>query len=135
MTTLIDNDIIGAAAMTYPTVLLPANHRDIGTSLGRFGYEVLTVSDRAEALALLRANRGISVLVADVDAGGLTLAREARAIRSDLRVVYTASAPHRVPQSSKVSDAPILRSPYAGHQLAGVIAGLGRRVLNDPLAA
>src|SRR4028118_1104216 len=109
MTTPIDNDIIGTAAMTHPTVLLPANHRDISTSLGRFGYEVLTVSDGAEALALLRANRGISVLVADVDVGGLALAREARAIRSDLRVVYTASAPHRVPPSSKVSDAPVPR--------------------------
>jgi CheY-like chemotaxis protein len=121
--------------MTYTTVLLPTNHHDISTSLGRLGYDVLTVSERTEALTLLRTNRGIGVLVADVDAGGLTLAREARAIRSDLRVVYTASAPHRVPESSRASDAPILRSPYAGHQLAGVIAGLGRRVLDDPLAA
>ena len=121
--------------MNSPTVLLPATHRDISTSLGRFGYDVLTAGDRTEALALLCANRCIGVLVADVDAGGLTLAQEARAIRSDLRVVYTASAPHRVPESSKVSDAPILRSPYAGHQLAGVIAGLGRRLLEDPLAA
>ena len=121
--------------MTYPTVLLPTTHRDISSSLARYGYEVLTTSDETEALALLRANRCIGVLVADVDRGGLALAREARAIRPDLGVVYTATAPHRVAETERVSGAPILRSPYAAHQLAGVISGLGRRVLVDPLAA
>ncbi len=121
--------------MTLPTVLLPATHRNASTSLGRFGYEVLTASDRAEALALVRANRCITVLVADVDTDGLTLAREARAICPDLGIVYTATAPHRVAERAKVSGTPILRAPYATHQLAGVISGLGRRVLDDPLAA
>ncbi len=121
--------------MKYPTVLLPATHLDISASLGRFGYDTLTATDTTEALALLRANRCISVLVADVDGGGLTLARQARAIRPDLSVVYTATAPHRVPEREKVSGAPILRAPYGVHQLAGVISGLGQRVLEDPLAA
>ncbi len=121
--------------MTLPTVLLPSTHRAISSSLARFGYEVLTASDTAEALALLRESRCITVLVADVDAGGLTLAREARATRPTLGVVYTAMAPHRVAERERVADAPILRSPYGAHQLAGVISGLGRRVLDDPLAA
>ncbi len=121
--------------MPLPTVLLPATHRAISSSLARFGYEVLTASDKTEALALLRASRCITVLVADVDAGGLALAREARAIRPDLGVVYTATAPHRVAERERVANAPILRSPYATHQLAGVIGGLGRRVLDDPFAA
>lgn len=121
--------------MNHPTVLLTTTRQDVATSLSRFGYDVLTASDGTEALALLRANRGIGVLVADVDRGGLALAREARAACPGLGVVYTATAPHRVPEAAKVSDAPILRAPYATHQLAGVIAGLGRRVLDDPLAA
>ncbi len=120
--------------MNYPTVLLPTAHRDNSSSLARYGYEVLTASDKTEALALLRASRCIGVLVADVDRGGLALAREARAIRSDLGVVYTATAPHRAAETERASEAPILRSPYAAHQLA-VISGLGRRVLDDPLAA
>ncbi len=66
-----------------------------------------------------------------MDRGGLALAREARAIRSDLGVIYTATAPHRVAETERVSEAPILRCPYAAHQLAGVISGLGRRVLDD----
>ena len=121
--------------MSQPTVLLPATHRAISSSLARFGYEVLTASDKTEALALLRASRCITVLVADVDAGGLTLAREARAIRPNLGIIYTAMAPHRVAERERVPDAPMLRSPYGAHQLAGVISGLGRRVLDDPLAA
>ncbi len=121
--------------MNHPTVLLTTAQGDIASSLSRFGYDILTASNGTDAFALLRANRGIGVLVADVDRGGLTLAREARAIRPNLGVVYTAAAPHRVPEAARVSDAPILRAPYATHQLAGVIAGLGRRVLDDPLAA
>src|SRR5919107_826792 len=115
--------------MNHPTVLLPSAHRAISSSLTRLGYEVLTASDKTEALALLRASRCITVLVADVDAGGLTLAREARAIRPNLGVVYTAMAPHRVAERERVPDAPMLRAPYGAHQLAGVINGLGRRVL------
>ena len=121
--------------MKHPTVLLTATKGDVATALSRFGYDILTASDGTEALALLQANRSIGVLVADVDRGGLTLAREARAIRPDLGVVYTAMAPHRVPETVRVSGAPILRAPFATHQLAGVIGGLGRRILDDPLAA
>ncbi len=40
-----------------------------------------------------------------------------------------------VAEKEKMRDAPILRSPVTAHQLAGVIAGLGRRVLDNPLAA
>ena len=121
--------------MNHPTVLLPASHRAVSFSLARFGYEVLTASDTTEALALLRASRCITVLVADVDAGGLTLARDARAIRPTLGIVYTAIAPHHVAERERVPDAPILRSPYGAHQIASLISGLGRRVLDDPLAA
>src|SRR5215218_7316789 len=116
--------------MKLSTVLLTATRGDVATSLSRFGYDILTASDGTEALALLRADRGIGVLVADVDRGGLALAREARAVRPDLGVVYTAMAPHRVSETARVSGAPILRAPYATHQLAGVIGGLGRRILD-----
>ena len=121
--------------MNKMIVLLTPAQDAVSTSLARYGYDSATAADAAEALALLRANRRIGVLVADVDAGGLPLAREARAIRSDLRVVYTTSAPHRVADKEKVPDAPVLRAPVTAHQLAGVIAGLGRRFLGDPLAA
>ncbi len=121
--------------MNDPLVLLTSAHSSLGASLARYGYDSTIAVDTAEALTILRATRGISVLVADVDRGGLLLAREARTIRPDLRVVYIAAAPHRVAEKEKVRDAPILRSPVTAHQLAGVIAGLGRRVLDNPVAA
>ncbi len=122
-----------------PTVLITATNdavrRDVCDVLARFDYEAVVASDEIEALALLRENRRIGVIVADVELGGLTLAREARAIRSNLGVVYTSIAPHHVAESTKVSGAPVLRKPYAAQQLVGVIRGLGRRVLDDALAA
>ena len=112
-----------------------AARRDLCASLARFDYDVLIASDGTEALALLRDNRQIGVIVADIDLGGITVAREPRAIRPNIGVVYTSMAPHRVAESMKVSGAPILRMPYGAHQLVGVIRGLGRRVLDDSLAA
>jgi DNA-binding response OmpR family regulator len=122
-----------------PTVLITATNdavrSDICDALARFDYEAVIASDETEALALLQDNRRIGVIVADIELGGLTLAREARAIRPHLGVVYTSVAPHRVAESTRVSGAPILRKPYAAQQLVGVIRGLGRRVLDDSLAA
>src|SRR5215212_534245 len=103
-----------------PTVLVTATdvatRRDVCDVLARFDYEVVTASDGTEALAVLRDNRQIGVIVADIELGGLTLAHEARAIRPKLGVVYTAVAPHRVSESTRVSGAPILRTPYGAHQ-------------------
>ena len=122
-----------------PTVLVTATNnavrRDVCDVLARFDYEAVVASDEAEALALLRDDRRIGVIVADIELGGLTLAREARTIRPNLGVVYTATTPHHVAESTKVSGAPVLRKPYAAQQLVGVIRGLGRRVLDDALAA
>ena len=122
-----------------PVVLLTttnaATRRDVCDVLARYDYEAVVASDGTEALALLRDNRRIGVIVADAELDGLTLAREARAIRPNIGVVYTSVAPHRITEAAKVSDAPILRAPYGAHQLVGVIRGLGRRVLDDALAA
>jgi CheY-like chemotaxis protein len=125
--------------MSYPTILLASadasTKRQVSSWFTRFGYEILTTGDPDEALTLIKANPQIGVLVADVESGGLLLAREARSFRLSLGVVYTSVAPHRVIEALKVPGAPIIRTPYAAHQLAGVIAGLGRRVIEDPLAA
>jgi DNA-binding response OmpR family regulator len=122
-----------------PTVLVTATNdavrRDVCDALARFDYEAIIASDGAEALAVLRDNRRIGIIVAAIELGGITLAREARAIRPDLHVVYTSMAPQRIAEHLKVSGAPILRTPYAAQQLVGVIRGLGRRVLDDALAA
>ena len=125
--------------MSCPAVLLvsadAAVRRDVSAWFTRFGYEITATADSAEALAAIRGGQRFGVLVADVESGGLVLAREARALRPSIGVVYTSVAPQRVGDALKVSGAPIMRTPYAAHQLAGVITGLGRQTLADPLAA
>ena len=60
--------------------------------LGKKGHHVLTNVDAVGALALLRSH-SVDLLFTDVDlahgTNGVTLARDARALRSDLPVAYT----------------------------------------------
>jgi DNA-binding response OmpR family regulator len=74
---------------------------------GRKGYHVLTDVDAFGALTLLRSH-SVDLLFTDVDlaygTNGVTLARDARALRSDLAVAYTSgrvglSADQMVPGS------------------------------------
>lgn len=112
-----------------------STRRDVSAWFTRFGHEMITCPDPAQALACIKSNPQINVVVADVESGGLVLAREARAHRPAIGVVYTSVAPHRVSEALKVPGAPVVRAPFAAHQLAGVISGLGRRAIEDPLAA
>jgi CheY-like chemotaxis protein len=74
---------------------------------GKNGHHVLTNVDAVGALALLRSH-SVDLLFTDVDlahgTNGVTLARDARALRSDLPVAYTSgridlSADQMVPGS------------------------------------
>ena len=86
--------------MKQPTVLLTTPdtwfRRDICSSLARFDYEVLVASDNIEALAILKENRRVGIIVVDVELHGLALAREARGSRSSLGVIYTSVSPHQI---------------------------------------
>jgi DNA-binding NtrC family response regulator len=125
--------------MGHPIVLItastPAVAEHVSEALARYAFETITAENEADALAVLASTRRIGVLVADVGAGGLKLAQEARKMHPKIGVIYTAAAPHQIPAGAKVKDAPVLRSPYVAHQLASVISGLGRRVLDQPIAA
>jgi CheY-like chemotaxis protein len=125
--------------MTYPLVLVTAGTPEtalrISEGLARYGYETLVALDEADALALLVAERRIDVVVADIDSGGLQIARRARDLRRTTGIIYTAAAPHRMANQEKVQGAPVLRTPYTAHQLVSLIAGLGKPHLDEPLAA
>jgi hypothetical protein len=125
--------------MTYPIVLVTAGTPEtalrMSEGLARYGYETLVALDEADALALMGAEHRIGVIVADVEAGGLQLARKARGLRRRMGIIYTAAAPHRIADREKVPGAPILRTPYTAHQLVGLIAGLGSPFFDEPLAA
>lgn len=125
--------------MAYPIVLVTAGTPEvalrIGEGLARYGYDARIARDQAEALAIVHAERRIGVVVADVESGGLALAQQARNARPGLGVIYTAGFPQHIPAAATVKDAPVLRTPYTAHQLVSVIAGLGKRALDEPLAA
>jgi hypothetical protein len=84
---------------------------------------------------MVKSEKRIGVVVAELATNGLSLARDARQLQPRIGVVYTSAVPHALPQEGRVKDAPVLRSPYTPHQLAAVISGLGRRVLEEEGAA
>ncbi len=107
----------------YLTDENPVVARDLATALVRNGYEVVTLP--AERIAAsLKGHPGKIVVLANADRGGLDLALEVRSLRADAGVVYTAVAPHRIPESAKVQGAPTMRSPITPHQLVGVVAAI-----------
>lgn len=113
-----------------PFVLLVAadglTRREVAGTLTVYGHQVLTAADGRGALEFLGEHGArIAVLVVDADMGGevdgLAVAKEARRLAPKVAVIYTARQPHAVPLARQVSGAPLLRTPYHPHQLAGVI--------------
>ncbi len=107
----------------YLTDENPVVARDLASTLTKNGYEVVTLP-APEIAANVKAQRGKAVILANVDRGGLDLAREVRSVRSDVGVVYSAAAPQRIPETSRVRGAPIMQSPITPNQLVGVVGAL-----------
>jgi CheY-like chemotaxis protein len=93
-------------------------------------YEALSASDVEEALTILRSPQPIDALFTDIYLkqavlGGCELAREALAIRPNLRVLYTSG--NLVTDQMKdmfVAGARFLSKPYSPAQLRGSFEGL-----------
>jgi two-component system NtrC family sensor kinase len=100
-------------------------------SLRDLGYHPLAVTNAAAALEALRADPGIGVLFSDVvmpgRMDGIALAREARRLRPDLRILLTTgyASQRRVPD-----DIALLQKPYRREDLARALRGLS--ALSDP---
>jgi CheY-like chemotaxis protein len=96
-----------------------------------YGFDVATARDGEDAVEQLKAKTRIDVLVTDADMGGtfdgLAVAKIARQLAPKIDVIYVARLPFRIPDKSKVSGAPCVRSPYHPHQLASVISSLHHR--------
>jgi DNA-binding response OmpR family regulator len=107
----------------YLTDENPVVARDLASTLVKNGYEVVTLS-APDVGARLKEQRGKVVVLANIDRGGLDLAREVRSIRPDVWVVYTSSTPQKIPETAKVRGAPIMRSPIAPNQLVSVVGAL-----------
>ena len=92
--------------------------------LAKLGYAVLEAATGEAAQAMFVEGRHIDVLFTDIMLGrginGIELAAWARANHPDTRIAYTTGAW----DISKLTDAPVLRKPYAYKDLDGELRRL-----------
>jgi len=95
--------------------------------LSTLKYRVLTAVDGAQALRLLSRESNIDLLFTDVampnGMTGIDLAREARTLLPDLKVLLTSG----YPQKEKTAQFPMLKKPYSRVQLAERLQNLLNR--------
>ena len=122
-----------AAAASAATVLIVEDDEAVRetaqAALAALGYRTLSAADAAGALALLRRGEPIDLLFTDIvmpgGMNGVDLAREARQLRGDLKVLlttgYAAAAEERAGEGFAM-----LSKPYRQNELAERIAGMLR---------
>jgi len=118
-------------AATQSTILVvedePMIRLVLAEVLTRLGYVVLEAPNAEAAQTMLDARQGIDVLFTDIMLGrginGIELAAWTRAHHPGTRIAYTTGAW----DVSKLTDAPVLRKPYAYKDLDSEL----RRLLAD----
>jgi CheY-like chemotaxis protein len=101
------------------------------TQLTHLGYKIEAVGAGPDALDVLREDHSFDLLFTDVvmpkGMSGVELAKYAREIKPDLRVLLTSGYPEEVfqEQGTLTTDMPLLKKPYKRKDLAEAI----RRVL------
>jgi CheY-like chemotaxis protein len=100
-------------------------------SLRILGYDVLTAPDGPSALAVLRRDPDIQILLSDIvmpqGMNGVELAREAVRLRPELRVLLASGYPMAaLPRhgAAVLDEFPFLSKPYRSSQLAAALRGL-----------
>jgi DNA-binding NtrC family response regulator len=114
-----------------PTVLVFDDEDDLRDvmcrMLERRGFTALPTSDPADAVSLCRQHEGdIHVLLADLgmpDGIGVDLAREATAVRPDMRVLYVSGLPKdaAVRQGILGDDATVVQKPFTTESLVAAV--------------
>jgi PAS domain S-box-containing protein len=97
-----------------------------------FGWEVLTAPDGPSALSVLRRDADIDALFSDIvmprGMNGLELARQARRLRPELRVLLASGYPASVLASDhgagEEGEFPFLSKPYRSSELASKLRAL-----------
>lgn len=105
-----------------PTILMLAE-----SFLRDAGFETLSASNGAQAIALLNEGSVFDILVTDIDMGngpnGLAVAAEARSRFAGLHVVYASGAVRTDGLNAQmVDDAVFLQKPYDGPGLIEAVS-------------
>lgn len=104
--------------------------REMGESqLVSFGYQVVSAANGVDALSRHADNPNVRILVTDVvmpDMGGRELARRLRALRPQLKVLFTSGYTFDAIEHADLLEAGtrFLQKPYTSSQLAAVIREL-----------
>ena len=97
------------------------------SALGALGYRTLTAADATDALAILRRDEPIDLLFTDIvmpgGMNGVELAREARQLRGNLKILLTSGYAAAAENRAKEGFA-VLTKPYRQNELAERIAGM-----------
>jgi CheY-like chemotaxis protein len=106
--------------------------RDLATVIVEdLGYRVLAARNGEEAMRVVRGGDPIDLLFTDIvmpgALNGFDLARTAKEIRPDLKVIYTTGYSSRIPEERGCTFGPIVYKPYRPVRLAAEI----RRVLES----
>jgi CheY-like chemotaxis protein len=115
------------------TILLVEDDETVRLStldaLELLGYHVIAETNGSDALALLHREREIDVLFTDVvmpkGMSGVTLAREARVLRPDLRILLASGhGRDALALGQDFSEFAFLAKPYRLQELAAVLRSL-----------
>jgi CheY-like chemotaxis protein len=93
-------------------------------SLGEAGYDVVCAASGEEALGMIDADRDIALLLTDIKMPGMdgwSLARSAKALNPDLRIVYMTAYAALPPEGSGGGLGPVLAKPWRFTQLVRLI--------------
>jgi PAS domain S-box-containing protein len=120
------NDLARAPSGSATILVVDDNSdiREIVTDLlSHLGYRVLTAATGPEALAMLRRENSVQALFSDVvlpgGISGLELARTARKVRPDLKVLLTSGyAAERTKSDLMRGEFPFISKPYRPAELA-----------------
>jgi PAS domain S-box-containing protein len=96
--------------------------------LGELGYEVLKAGNGIKAMEILKEDRPIHLLFTDVimpgGMSGFDVAREARRLRQDIRILFASGYSGSVEQHPDTPRAPLLAKPYGPEQLAREVSAV-----------
>jgi DNA-binding NtrC family response regulator len=94
--------------------------------LASLGYQVIPATNGEAALEIIKYYRAIDLLMTDIvmpgEIDGWELARRAKHIRPELRVVYTTGfADKALPDKSHPGYGPLLPKPWRADQLVSLV--------------
>ena len=91
------------------------------------GYEVVAAESGEEALDLVRADGGISLMMTDMHLAGamdgVTLASAVRGVRAEMPVIFMTGRPDRIPTLNADTEA-MVSKPYTSAEITAAITRL-----------